>query len=83
MDRFLELGGDYYDTAYTYLGGLSEEAIRHGKDVIVMEPVKGGTLANVTPEVAGLLPASPERTGKCSTPTTPWLPYLPNKTEVL
>ncbi len=28
VDRFLALGGDYFDTAYTYLNGLSEEAIR-------------------------------------------------------
>lgn len=28
VDRFLDLGGRYFDTAYTYLGGLSEEAIR-------------------------------------------------------
>ena len=27
-DRFLELGGRYFDTAYTYLGGMSEEALR-------------------------------------------------------
>ena len=28
VDRFLALGGDYFDTAYTYLGGASEEALR-------------------------------------------------------
>ena len=28
VDRFLEQGGDYFDTAYTYLGGVSEEALR-------------------------------------------------------
>ncbi|MBO7739124.1 MAG: aldo/keto reductase, partial [Oscillospiraceae bacterium] len=28
VDRFMELGGRYFDTAYTYLDGLSEEAIR-------------------------------------------------------
>ena len=28
VDRFLELGGRYFDTAYTYLEGQSEEAIR-------------------------------------------------------
>ena len=27
-DRFLELGGSYFDTAYTYLGGESERALR-------------------------------------------------------
>lgn len=28
VDRFLELGGDYFDTAYTYLGEKSEDALR-------------------------------------------------------
>lgn len=28
VDRFLELGGTYFDTAYTYLGEKSEEALR-------------------------------------------------------
>lgn len=28
VDAFLERGGDYFDTAYTYLGGVSEEALR-------------------------------------------------------
>ena len=27
VDRFLAMGGDYFDTAYTYLGGASEEAL--------------------------------------------------------
>lgn len=40
-------------------------AARHGKEVIVMEPVKGGTLAQVPPEVAGLLPASPAFSALC------------------
>ena len=32
-----------------------ETAVKHGKDVIVMEPVKGGTLANVPPRAEELL----------------------------
>ena len=42
VDRFLELGGTYFDTAYTYLGGASEEAIRtalverHPRDAFVL-----------------------------------------------
>lgn len=28
VDRFLEAGGNYFDTAYTYLGGKSETALR-------------------------------------------------------
>lgn len=34
-----------------------EVALKHGKDVIVMEPVKGGTLANVPPRAERLLKA--------------------------
>ena len=30
VDRFLELGGVYFDTAYTYLGGASEKGIWSG-----------------------------------------------------
>lgn len=46
VDRFLALGGRYFDTAYTYLGGASEEAIRrclverHPRDVF-LPPVSG------------------------------------------
>jgi len=32
-----------------------ETAVRHGKSVLVMEPVKGGTLANVPPDVESVL----------------------------
>jgi len=32
-----------------------ETALRHGKEVIVMEPVKGGTLANVHPDARAVL----------------------------
>ena len=28
VDRFIEKGGKYFDTAYTYLGGASEDAVR-------------------------------------------------------
>ena len=43
-----------------------EVAVKHGKPVIVMEPVKGGTLANV-----------PDKSLKPSKPTTPICPYPP------
>ncbi len=42
VDRFLALGGRYFDTAYTYLKGLSEEAIckslvqRHPRDAFLL-----------------------------------------------
>ncbi|MGN1235148.1 MAG: hypothetical protein ACI4U2_04145 [Christensenellaceae bacterium] len=32
-DRFLELGGSYFDTAYTYLGGESERAMEYARSV--------------------------------------------------
>ena len=27
VDQYIDLGGAYFDTAYTYLNGLSEQAI--------------------------------------------------------
>ena len=51
VDRFLELGGTVFDTAYTYLGGLSEEAIRkslverHPRDRYVLVDKLPGYLA--------------------------------------
>lgn len=46
-DRFLELGGTYFDTAYTYLGGLGEEAIR--KAVVERYPRDRFILADKLP----------------------------------
>lgn len=36
---------------------LYETAMRHGKPIVVMEPCKGGTLANVPPEAEALMKA--------------------------
>ncbi len=47
VDRFLELGGTYFDTAYTYLGGISEEAIR--KCVVDRYPRERFVLADKLP----------------------------------
>lgn len=47
VDRFLALGGRYFDTAYTYLGGLSEEAIR--KSLVERHPRDSFTLADKLP----------------------------------
>ncbi len=38
-------------------GACYETAVRHGKEVVVMEPVKGGTLANLPEEAHSLLSA--------------------------
>lgn len=47
VDRFLELGGRYFDTAYTYLGGLSEEALR--KSLVERYPRDSFILADKLP----------------------------------
>lgn len=47
VDRFLELGGDYFDTAYTYLGGMSEEALR--KTLVERYPRERFRIANKLP----------------------------------
>lgn len=47
VDRFLEKGGVYFDTAYTYLDGLSEEAIR--KAVVERHPRERFILADKLP----------------------------------
>lgn len=47
VDRFLELGGKYFDTAYTYLGGASEEAIR--KSLVQRHPRGSFLLADKLP----------------------------------
>ena len=64
VDAFLASGQNYFDTAWTYMDGESdsvqsrkclEVAEEFGKKVIVMEPVKGGMLANVPEEASEIL----------------------------
>ena len=50
VDRFLALGGDYFDTAYTYLGGVSEEAFR--KSVVDRYPRERFRIADKLPGFA-------------------------------
>lgn len=47
VDRFLERGGTYFDTAYTYLGGISEAAIR--KAVVERYPRESFRIADKLP----------------------------------
>lgn len=47
VDRFIALGGDYFDTCYTYLDGVSEEAIRRA--VVERYPREQYRLANKLP----------------------------------
>jgi hypothetical protein len=53
---FVQLQINYldWDDAGVQSGKCYETAVRHGKKVIVMEPVKGGTLANVPEGVTAL-----------------------------
>ena len=55
--EFVQLQINYVDweDAGIEAGKCYEVAVRHGKPVIVMEPVKGGALANVPPEARALL----------------------------
>lgn len=54
---FVQIVVNYYDwDSYFVRSRRCYEVIRnHGKKVVVMQPVKGGTLANVTPEVEQLM----------------------------
>ena len=54
--EFIQLQINYLDwnSEGVQSGRCYEAAVRHGKDVVVMEPVKGGILANVPPEAEEL-----------------------------
>ena len=49
---FVQLQINYLDWDSNDAKGWYEVAVKHGKNIIVMEPVKGGTLANLPPEAA-------------------------------
>ena len=55
--EFVQLQINYLDweSEWVHSRGVYEVATRHGKPVIVMEPVKGGTLAKIPPEAEELL----------------------------
>ena len=57
--EFVQLQINYLDweSEWIQARGVYEVATRHGKPVIVMEPVKGGTLASVPAEAEALLKA--------------------------
>lgn len=55
--EFVQLQINYYDWESENVQSRKcyEVAVKHGVPVIVMEPVKGGTLANLAPEAAAVL----------------------------
>ena len=55
--EFVQLQINYLDweSPWIHSREVYETAVKHGKPVIVMEPVKGGTLAHVPPEAEKLL----------------------------
>lgn len=57
--EFVQLQINYYDWDSESVQSRKcyEVATKHGKPVIVMEPVKGGTLANLAPKAADILKA--------------------------
>ncbi|MCL2125389.1 MAG: aldo/keto reductase [Oscillospiraceae bacterium] len=63
LNRILDEHGDYIDIVQLQINYLDWEAQAkgcyeavhsHGQGIVVMSPVKGGSLANFTPEVAGI-----------------------------
>lgn len=61
--EFVQLQINYcdWDDSIIQAGKCYETARKHKKPVIIMEPVKGGTLAKLTPELDGMLKdANPE-----------------------
>lgn len=65
---FVQLQINYYDweSENVQSGKCYEAAVKYGVPVIVMEPVKGGTLANLAPEAAGILKAIDENASYAS-----------------
>ena len=60
--EFCQIQLNYMDVNYQAgLKGL-REAHRRGLAVVIMEPLRGGRLADVTPEVAAMLPGKPVET---------------------
>lgn len=55
--EFVQLQINYldWDSKKVQSGGCYEVAAKHGKSVVVMEPVKGGALAAIPPEAEALL----------------------------
>ena len=65
--EFVQLQINYYDWDSENVQSRKcyEVAVKHGVPVIVMEPVKGGTLASLAPEAASVLDAlNPDENGK-------------------
>ena len=58
--EFVQLQINYLDWESEWVQSrrVYETAVKHGKPVVVMEPVKGGTLAKVPPEARRLLEAA-------------------------
>ena len=48
--EFVQLQLNYFDWEYIEAGKLYDIACAHGKKIIVMEPVRGGMLASLSPE---------------------------------
>ena len=58
--EFVQMQLNYLDWESEWIQSRAvyETAVRHGKPVIVMEPVKGGTLAKIPPEAESMLRAA-------------------------
>jgi predicted aldo/keto reductase-like oxidoreductase len=60
--EFVQLQLNYIDVLRGQAGAWQQIAIKHDKPIIVMEPIKGGTLANLPPAAEKILKAhAPDR----------------------
>ena len=78
---FVQLQINYYDwdTNAVASGRCYEVARRHGKPIIVMEPIKGGNLANMPEQIKEMIPELLEK----DSPATLALRFAATKPEVM
>ena len=63
--EFVQIQINYFDWEYKNAKALHQTARRYGKPVIVMEPVRGGMLANIpSPEVRSILDDASKKDGQ-------------------
>lgn len=79
---FVQLQLNYYDWLYGDARALHEVAVRHNIPIMVMEPVRGGNLATLTPEGDAMLKQS-EPDKSIASWAFRWAASLPNVAVVL
>lgn len=62
--EFIQLQINYHDWDYAQGKELHEIALKHNKPIIIMEPLRGGMLAKITPESEEIFKARNEEVGE-------------------